>query len=175
MATTRAKKVDDLALLTDLFRSSKAAVFTKVEGLTVKDVTKLRRTLREENVRYVVAKKTLLERAFSAAHVAGVPLESYRGTIGVAFSAEDEVAPAKLLAAVAKDAPNLAFRGAVIAGAYLDAPAVVQLAKLPGRQELLGQLVGTIAAPLSGFVRVLAGPLRGFLTVLTRRSEGASS
>jgi large subunit ribosomal protein L10 len=89
-----------------------------------------------------------------------------------AFNSEDEVAPAQNLQAFAKTNPTLEFVGAITAdGQFMSAEDVKALANLPSKEQLRAMLVGTIAAPLSGFVNVLSGNIRGVLNVLNARAE----
>jgi len=85
----------------------------------------------------------------------------------VAFGYQDEVAPAKILNDFAKNNEHLKILGGILENKFIDKMSVISLAKLPSKQELLGQLVGTIAAPMSGMLNVLQGNLRGLVRVLS--------
>ena len=164
MAKTRLQKEQTLAELQGYFGSMKSAVFVNYQGLKVKEADELRRSADKEKVSYTVAKKTLLTKALKAT---GVEFDAValKGMIGVA-TAEDEVAAAKLLAEFGKAHPSMKILGGVVNGTVIDAAAVQALASLPTREQLLGQLVGVINGPVSGFVNVLAGNLRGLVNVL---------
>jgi len=164
MAKSRLQKEQTLAELNGYFGSMKSAIFVDYQGLKVKEADELRRSADKEKVSYTVAKKTLLTKALKTA---GVELDvvAFKGMIGVA-TATDEVAAAKLLSEFGKTHPSLKLLGGVVNGAVLDAAAVKALASLPTREQLLGQLVGVINGPVSGFVNVLAGNLRGLVNVL---------
>jgi large subunit ribosomal protein L10 len=96
----------------------------------------------------------------------------FNGMLLYAFNNEDEVAPAQAIARFAKTNPTLEFVGAITeAGIFIDASDVQALASLPAKEQLRAILVGTIAAPLSGFVNVLAGNVRGILNVLQARAK----
>jgi large subunit ribosomal protein L10 len=89
-----------------------------------------------------------------------------------AFNAEDELAPAQALADFAKQQPQIEFIGGLNAdGELLSAEDIKVLASLPSKQQLRAQLVGTVAAPLSGFVNIMSGNIRGVLNVLGARAE----
>jgi len=154
MPKTRQQKADMVERLKKEFKAAKAIVFADYKGLTVAKADELRRKMREADVTYVVAKKTLITRAAKDAGY-DIDAKAYPGMLGVAFGAEDEVAPAKVLGDMAAlDAP-IKLVGGVFEGAVVPAEKVVTLSKLPTKKQLLGQLAGTIAAPMSAFVRAL--------------------
>lgn len=124
----------------------------------------------EQGVELTVTKKTLLMRAlenngfaFSKTDLAGSILST--------MSYDDEVAAAKLIATFAKDRDGIEIVGGILEGKFVDASAVKQLASLPSKDVLLAQVVGSLNAPISGFVNVLAGNLRGFVRVLSAIQE----
>lgn len=160
--------------LVEKFTKMKSAAFVHFFGLKVKDIEDLRKRCRKEGIDYVVAKKTLLKVALAKAGVTGINPQDMEGEVGTAFSYADEVAAAKLLATFARDHAPLKFVGGILEGKLIDAKGMKHLASLPGKQELLGQLVGTIQAPVSAFVRVLSGNLRGLVQVLSALQESKS-
>ena len=131
----------------------------------------LRRSAGESNTRVMVAKNRLFKiAAMKVDHLKDVDFESLTGQLVYAFNSEDEVAPAQSLNAFAKENPQLEFVGAVNGeGEFFTAEQVKALADLPNKDQLRGQLVGTIAAPLSGFVSVLSGNMSGLVNVLNAR------
>lgn len=153
MPKTRKQKEDAKAKLVDAFKKAKSVVFADYQGLKVAQADKLRKAARESNVDYVVAKKTLFT---LAAKEAGYDLDArkFPGMMGGAFGLEDEVAPAKVLGDMTKDT-SIKLVGGLFEGQMVDAEKVIALSKLPSKQQLLGQVVGTIYAPVSAFVRVL--------------------
>lgn len=169
MQTKQQKKelVKDIA---EKLKNSKATVFSDFKGLGVKDMMAMRRELREKGVDMKVLKKTLLSIALKDA---GVELDARKleGQIAVAISQNDEVETAKIIAKVAKANENLKIVGGLLGTNVLSQEDVVALSKLPSKEELLAKLVGTIKAPVSGFVNVMAGNLRGLVQVLKAVSE----
>lgn len=153
MAKTRLQKEEALARLLSGFRTAKSAALADYRGLTVPQADELRRKAREARVDYMVAKKTLI---FKAAKEAGFDLDaqSLPGMLGVAFGLEDEVAPAKILGDLSKKT-SLKLMGGIFEGAVTTQEKMVALSKLPSKKELLAQVVATIYAPVSAFVRVL--------------------
>lgn len=151
--------------LVEKLKGSKAVVFSDYKGLTVKDMTVLRNDLRKAGVDLKVLKKTLMNVALKDA---GIEMDAKKleGQIAIAISSQDEVAAAKIIAKLAKVNVNLKIAGGILGTKELSVAEVNALAKLPSKEELLAKLVGTLNAPVSGFVNVLAGNMRGFVTVL---------
>ncbi len=171
MAKTREQKKEIVASIAEKFRGMKAASFSSVSGFTMEDANTLRQKASESNVSVFVAKKTLLQ---IAAKEAGIEIDpkNFTGSILTAVSYGDEVAAAKLVSEFGKSREDvLTLVAGILEGKAISASEVVALAKLPSKQQLLGQLVGSINAPISGFVQVLAGNMRGLLTVLNAVKE----
>jgi len=132
---------------------SNAGVVTHYRGLTVADMVTLRRNLRSAQVNMQVVKNTLARRAadgtgFTAAE------EFFSGPTAIAYG-NDPVALAKALSDFAKTNKALKILGGVLDGKRLDKDEVKALASLPPREVLLARLLGSMQAPLSGFVRTL--------------------
>lgn len=166
MPKTRQQKEVTVQELSALLKTAKSLVFASYEKLPVKEIETLRRSAREQGVAYAVAKKTLLARAMRDAGYEVNP-KSFAGNFATLLGLEDEVAPAKLVAAFAKEHDAMRIVGGVLEHQAMDAAAVVALAKLPSKHQSLGQLVGTLKAPISGFAKVLGGNLRGLVTALS--------
>lgn len=173
MAITRQAKEETLAQLQDKLQRTKGLIFTHYQGLTVKEVTELRRQLRKSDVELVVAKKTLLRKAMTGAGFDAAVVDTLEGSIAMAFGFSDEIAPAKVLQTYAKTHPSVELMGGMIGGQMMDAKQAVALSKLPGRDELRAKLVWVIGSPMSGLVNVTAGTLRSFIQVLSAISEKA--
>ncbi|OGF33166.1 50S ribosomal protein L10 [Candidatus Falkowbacteria bacterium RIFOXYA2_FULL_35_8] len=135
-------------------------------GLTVVATEELRNKCKEENVEFLAVKKTLLKKLISELKLEGQDKIDYSGSMAVAFGREDEVAPAKILADFAKNHEEVQFRGGIVENEIIDIPGIKALAALPSKLELYAKIVGSINAPISGFVNVLAGTLRSFVTVI---------
>lgn len=166
MPKTRQEKEVRVGELAEVLKTAKSLVFANYEKLPVKEIEKLRREIKKQGAAYTVAKKTLLQRAMKEAGFSADP-KTIAGNFATVIGLDDEVAPAKAVAAFAKDHENLKIVGGVLEGKFLDAGAVVALSKLPNKKELLGMLVGTLQGPIAGFANVLAGNLRGLVTALS--------
>ena len=168
---TKDQKKKIIENLSDKFSKSKAIVFLSFQGLSVKDNIELRRKLRGENIDYKVAKKTLIKKGLEDAKVLGDNELDLEGPVAVAVGYDDEVAPARLSNEYSKTNEKLKLLGGFIETKYMDAKEIKALALLPGKDQLRAQLVGTINAPVSGFVNVLAGNIRGLVNVLKAIEE----
>ncbi len=152
----RNEKTGLVGELNETFSKAKFAVVTDYRGLKVTELEKLRHVLRENDAQFQIAKNTLLRLAVKDTEYEGLT-EFFTGTTAVAFSFEEPVGPAKAIAAFCKEFEALEIRSAVLEGSILSADEVVALSKLPSKDELLGKLLGTMAAVPTGFVRVLNG------------------
>ncbi|MDD2785385.1 MAG: 50S ribosomal protein L10 [Patescibacteria group bacterium] len=153
MAKSKAQKSLSKDKLVELFKKSSSAVFADYQGLTVAKADKLRKTTREQGVTYMVAKKSIINLAAKEAGLE-IDVKSLPGMIGIAFGAEDEIAPAKILGDMTKETP-IKLVGGIFDKKSIPQAQVVALSNLPGKQQLLGMLVSVIAGPMSGFVRAL--------------------
>ena len=176
MAVTREAKESAVDTLTGELGRIKLAVMTDYRGLTVAEVEELRATLREQGITYRVTKNTLLRLAMSnTSNLSKVDPTAFTGPMALAMGFDDEVAPARVIFQYAKTHEALEIVGAVTSdGQFLSASEVKALALLPTREQLLGQVVGTIAAPLTGFVGVMSGNVRSIINVLNALSEAKS-
>lgn len=166
MSITRQDKEKIVQNLSDKFSRAKSIVFLGFKGLTVKEDGELRSRLRSEDIDYKVARKTLIKRGLKEVNIEGVEDLELEGPVGTAVSYDDEVAPARLANEYAKTNKKLKLLGGYVSNKYLDAAEIKALSLLPGKDQLRAQLVGTINAPVSGFVNVLAGNIRGLVNVL---------
>jgi large subunit ribosomal protein L10 len=171
----KSQKTELVASVAAKAKGSKALVFANFKGVSVKDITTLRRSLRETGSGWQVLKKTLLNRALDEVGVK-VDARALDGQVGVAFSS-DEVAAAKTIADFIKanKESTLSIVGGSLGSEALSVEAVKALAKLPSKDELRAKLVGTLQAPIAGFVRTLSGNLTGLVRVLgaVRDAKGA--
>lgn len=172
MATSRQKKEEILRDLNDKLSRYKAAVFVDYSGINVKKLEDMRNELGKEGGELKVAKKTLLNIALKKSGIeAGV--KDLPGQVGVAFGFKDEVAPAKIIYKFKKDVENLKIIAGLLGKEFISADRVEILAKLPSYEDLLAKMVGSMQAPISGFVNVLAGNIRGLVQVLSAISQKA--
>lgn len=173
MALTKAEKHEIVSELTSLLSDSKLTVVANYQGTTVKELQELRKAAKDNDTTVKVVKNRLVIQALSGSDkLKDVDTSSLTSQLLYAFNSEDEVAPAQVLAKFSKSSGKMQFVGAITPEGVFMAPEDVNaLASLPSKEQLRAQLVGTIAAPLSGFANVLSGNVRGVLNVLSARAE----
>ncbi|MDW7711846.1 MAG: 50S ribosomal protein L10 [Deferrisomatales bacterium] len=161
-------KTEKQATVTELrekFQGAQAAIVTEYRGLTVAKVNELRRSLENEGAVYRVVKNTLARLALEGTEYEVLHGE-FSGPVAVTWAYRDPVAAAKVLTRFAKDTPVLTVRSGALGGKLLTAADVEALAKLPSREQLLGQLLSVLVGPMRNLVGVLSGVPRSFVQVL---------
>ncbi len=171
MSKQREMKEKKVSEIVAKLEDSMTAVITDYRGLNVDQATRLRNQLREANVEYKVLKNTLVK--IAVAKIGLQDVDQYlEGPTAIAFSKEDPVAPAKILFKFAKENKDLEIKGGILEGKMVSQEQIIALASLPGREELLAQVLRGMLTPLTGMANVLQGPLRNFVQVLDAvRSE----
>jgi large subunit ribosomal protein L10 len=165
MALTKAQKKKILEDLKEKIAEQKAMVFVDFTGLKVKDLTNLRKKLKAISNELRVVKKTLLRLILKDI---GIEIEKkkLKGEIAIAFGFKDEISPAKIIWQFSQENPNLKILGGIIKNKFLEAEKIIELAKLPTREELLAKFTSTISAPISNLINVLKGNLRNLVYIL---------
>jgi large subunit ribosomal protein L10 len=156
-ATVHPEKADVVAELAEAFRTSTAAVLTEYRGLTVKQLSELRRAMGATTT-YSVTKNTLTKLAAEAAGLTGLDA-LLSGPTAVAFVKGDPVEAAKGLRDFGKANPALVVKGGVLDGKALTTEEIRKLADLESREVLLAKLAGAMKASLSQAVYLLNAPL----------------
>ena len=133
---------------------AKSMVVVDYRGISVADVTELRKQCREAGVVYKVYKNTMVKRAVEGTEFEGV-VKDLEGTNAFAISKEDATAPARILAKFAKTAPALEIKAGVVEGTFYDANGMKAIANVPSREELLSKLLGSLQSPITNLARVL--------------------
>lgn len=168
---TKVQKIELVKELTEKIKGAKSTVFVDYKGLKVKESTELKKSLRAIGAEYIVVRKTLLDIALEGAGIEGASIKTMEGQVAISLSNTDEVSAAKTIDTFAKTNQNVKMLGGTLGLQVMSASEVKALAKVPSKEQLLGQLVGTLNAPISGFVNVLAGNLRGLVQVLNAVKE----
>ncbi len=148
---TKAARVQELE---EKLKGAASFVLVDYKGITVADDTTLRRNLREANVEYFVEKNTMLKRAL---HNLGMEDfdEVLNGTTAIAISTEDQTAPARILGEFAEKSETFKLKAGCVDGEYYDEAKVVALSKIPSKDVLLAQLVGSLQGPIQKLAALL--------------------
>jgi len=171
------QKINTVAEIKKLFDDASSLFVTDYQGLSVTEITGLRKNLRENQVTYRVAKNTLLKLAAHQAGVGDMIGEHLSGPTAVAFTSEDAAIAAKILHDSYKDKELPRMKVFVVDGQAFDGREIKRLAGLPPREILLAQVVAAVEAPISELVGALDGFFRelvGSIEALTekKKSEG---
>ena len=159
-----------VAQLKDELSQAKATIVADYRGLTVADISAVRRSLRGEGITYRVVKNRLAKIAAQEAGT-GELSELLTGPSAIAMGSGDEVALARAFLDAIRPFRTVAVRGGVLNGKRVDADAVTRLATLPSREVLLAQLAGSMASPLSSMASLFSAPLRNLGYALSQLAE----
>ncbi len=140
--------------ISEKFKAAQSAVVVEYRGLTVSEVTELRRNLRAEDVEFKVYKNKMVQRATDDLGYSDIN-SSLVGPNAIAFGNSDAVAPARVLAKFAKDHSALVIKAGIVEGKILGQEKINELAKLPNREGMYSMLLGCMKAPISKFARVI--------------------
>ncbi|MDO8491424.1 MAG: 50S ribosomal protein L10 [Dehalococcoidia bacterium] len=169
------KKVATVAELTEVLSKNDAIVATDYRGLTVADVTGLRKKLREEGAQYLVVKNTLVRLAGQKVGKEGLS-NVLQGPTALALSDKDASRMAKaLLDYMRVSTTKFTVKGGMLGKRVLSVQDVSTLATLPSRDILISRLLGQMNAPIANLVSVLDAPIRGLAIVLKGRLEKLES
>lgn len=174
----RAEKSENVEVLAARFGRAPIAIFADYRGLTVGEISDLRRQVRKVDGEFVVAKNTLTRLAVKGGdyEAAGQFLS---GPTAVAFGYEDVAAVAKAVHGFASDHESLEIKGAVMDGVALEVAQVTQLANMPSRDELRAQFLVLLTTPATQLVRLLGTPAGQLVQVLDawrrKREEAGES
>ena len=165
MALTKAKKNEVVAEVAELLASSKMTVVAAYPHTTVKAMQQLRKQARGNGTAVRVVKNRLVIKAIQQNDaLKSADTSSLVGQLVYAFNGEDEVAPAQVIADFAKTNPTLEFVGAFSAeGKFLSKDEVKALAALPGKNQLIAEVVAMLNSPLNDVVNALSGNLHALL------------
>lgn len=158
-------KKEAVVTLTDKVSRAKTIAFAKYHGLTVNQLGQLRAKIKDGGGELVVAKNSLIKRALLKNDLEA-PKEDLLGPIATVFAYEDEIAPIKAVADTNKTLGFPTFIFGFFGTRKLDVAGLDSLAKIPGRDVLQAQVVGTLASPIIGIVNVLNANIRNLAVVL---------
>ncbi len=148
------QKQQMVAELAERIQGSVAGIIVDYKGITVADDTKLRKELRESNVKYTVVKNSLIKRAAEKAGLNGID-DVLNGTSAIATSDEDYVAAARILQKFADSHENFSVKTGYLDNEVISLEKIQSLAKLPTREVLLANVLGAFQAPIASFARAV--------------------
>lgn len=151
------EKAEAVAAIHKTLKSAKMAIVTEYRGLSVAQMTKLRREIRNASGEYQVIKNTLVRRALKDT-MYGQLERLLEGPNGWVFAYEDPVVLSKALCKFADDNDKLAIKGGVFEGQFMDAANVKALSQMPSKPELQAKLLALINAPATQLVRLIQEP-----------------
>ena len=171
---TRAQKSAEVSELTQEIGKASNAFLIDFKGITVPQVTELRKQVRETKSGYLVVKNTLALLALKDSPIVAMR-EQFSGPTAIAFNATDAVVLAKALTKFAKDVPAVRFKGALLNGQVVPAEQIQAIASLPTREELVAKLLFLLQSPIRGLVTVLQGNIRNLAVVLDQIGKQRST
>ncbi|MCC7431988.1 50S ribosomal protein L10 [Candidatus Peregrinibacteria bacterium] len=160
MAITKEMKGQILKDLEEKFSRAQAVYFAENKGMSVKDVSALRKKLHESGIDFVVAKKTLMKLAAKNQNLPELTDEVLTGPIAAVIGYADMIIPSKIVKDFGATVENkVVLTGGVMEGKLLSKAQAIELASIPSKEQLLARLVGSMKSPISGFYMVLKGLL----------------
>lgn len=161
--STKAFKSEKISQMKEKIEKAKVAIVTDYKGLSVEEITKLRRSIQKEDGDYMVTKNTLAKIAVKGTEYE-VLADSLTGPVAIAFGFDDQVAPAKALAKFIKETKKGEILAAAMDGKLLSASEAKALATLPSKHEIYAKMLGCINSPASG----IANSINAVMSSLTR-------
>jgi len=172
---TKAFKTEKVEEIKEIVLKAKVAIVSDYRGLSVAEITNLRRRLHDEAGDYTVVKNTLAKLAIKNTQFEGLE-EFLKGPSAIAFGFGDEVAPAKVILKYFKEAKKTnEVKGGVLDGKVISAADVKAISNLPSKQELLAKIMGSLNSPAQGLANTLNGVARALVYAMEEvRKQKAS-
>jgi large subunit ribosomal protein L10 len=165
------QKEQTVAELREMFTGSQAAILTDYRGLKVSDLTQLRRKLRTVDAEFHIVKNTLFRRATDGLITDEEFLGHLEGPTAIGFAKSDPTGVAKTMLEYAKDHKTFSIKGAYVEGRVLGPEQITALSKLPSKDVLIAQLMGSLNAPIANLVGTLQGVISNFVYTLQAISD----
>lgn len=178
MPVTRAQKEAQLTELKEKMAKAQSMMFAQYIGLTVSEAGELRQKLREANAEMKVAKKTLMRLATKDAGLPEIVEKNLEGPVACIFSFSDPLSGAQVAFKFAKDHAQVKLIGGIYNGKLLTKEDAVEMAKMPGREQLLAMFAAMLQSPLVSFASMCSSPLTGMargLSELAKKKETSPS
>lgn len=168
MSEGRTRKKAAVSDLVKRLENTRCIILTDFTGISVEEMTYLRSEMRSAGVTFRVVKNTIARRALDKSRITEDQefIDLFKGPTAVAYS-DSEVMPVKVLKKFSKKHKGRpVIKGGLVSGRYLDVDQTSALGDLPGREEMLSIVLGTMMAPLQGFATATGGIIRNFMNVL---------
>lgn len=173
LTSSQQEKAAEVAAIHEMFKAAKMAIVTEYRGLTVAQITRLRREIRQAAGEYQVIKNTLVRRALKDTDY-GTLEQLLQGPNGWIFGYEDPIALTKALVKFSDAHEKLTIKGGVFEGEFIDPAKVKVLAQMPSRPELQAKLLALIQAPATQLVRLIQEPGARVVRLLENLRKGKS-
>lgn len=170
MAKSRVQKTDLLEQYKDIIKNKKGFLLVNSDNINTSKVTDLKIELKNVGANYSVLKNTVFKIALQDTDQ-DVDLQNFDGPTAIIHFDEEPTEAAKLVKKIQKENELLDAKCGIYEGQFLTAEKIMQLADIPSREVLLSQLVGTLNAPLTGFMNAVTGNVKGLTMVLKGISE----
>lgn len=170
MPKTRSQKTELLEKYKEILKNKSGYLLVNSDKIDTTTVTKLKVQLKDVDANFAVVKNSIFKVALQETEQ---PLQTQEldGPTALIYFEQDPTGPAKLLKQIQKENKLLDAKGGVFEGEFLSEERVMQLADIPSREVLLSQLLGSMSAPLTGFMNAITGNVRGLTMVLKGISE----
>ena len=167
MAVTKAKKIEQVQVLSTEIKDAGTAILATFKGLKAAQTEELRKTVRSAGGTYKVVKNTLAERASEGSKIAEA-LKNLAGVTSVAYTSGDPVALAKALSKYAKDNPEFTFKAGIVDGRVISIKEIDALATMPSKEEIYSKLLFLLNAPAQRLVTVMNAAGRDLAVVINQ-------
>jgi len=157
---TKDKKKETVSALVENLKDVQGIYFVNFKGMTVADAIRIRRSFKKVDIKYQVAKNSLIKRALDEVGGFDIPDSIFVEETGVVFSYEDPIAPAKIIKKEFDKEKKPTLKAAVVDGQFFEGSQLKELAALPGKPEIMSAIVGSIHAPISGIVGSINAVMR---------------
>lgn len=165
MPLDKKQKQEIVKKIREYLKKQKVLIFVNISGIKAKELFSLRRNLKAGRSFLIVAKKTLLNLALKEENIP-FKADEFKGELAMVFGFGDELFSAKIIEKFARENGKLEILGGLFKNEFMNKEKVVELAKIPSRENLLAKLVGTVKSPTTGFVNVLSGNIRNLICLL---------
>ena len=165
------QKEEIVGQIKDLMNESNAIYLVDYRGVNVEDINMLRKDFRKEGITYKVFKNNLVKRAIDELGSYSDFKDRLVGMIGISFSKDNFVAPAKIIKKYSKDKEKFNFQGCYIENDFFDESKLDLIAAMPSREEVISNIISSIGSPASGIVGTISAVMRDLVSLVDEISK----